>query len=418
MEKLVERSCGLDVHRDTVSACVRVPGQDAKKQEIVQTFGTMTEELLALRDWLKAHEVTHVAMESTGVFWKPVYHLLENDFTVLLVNAAHIKNVPGRKTDVKDCAWIAELLEHGLLSGSFVPPEPIRDLRDLTRHRKALVQERARGVQRLHKLLQDAGIKLSSVATNIMGVSGRAMLEAMLEDSKNPTAAKDATALADLAKGRLRAKLPALRKALEGRFRRHHGFMTSEILSHVDYLDEALERLTKEIDEVIRPFVEEVTRLITIPGVERKTAEVIVAEIGVDMKQFPSAQHLASWAGLCPGNNESAGKHRSGKTRKGDRWLRTALVEAAQAVTRSRNTYLSAHYQRIARRQGHRKAIVAVAHSILVMSYHMMSRKTSYHELGRDFFERKNQESIKRRCIRQLERLGLNVVVTEKEAAA
>ena len=280
------------------------------------------------------------------------------------------------------------------------------------------MQERSRGVQRLHKLLQDAGIKLSSVATNIMGVSGRAMIDAMLEASEHPTASQDATALADLAKGRLRAKLPALRKALEGRFRKHHGFMVGEILSHVDYLDEALERLTKEIDEVIRPFEEEVTRLTTIPGVERKTAAVIVAEIGVDMKQFPTAQHLASWAGLCPGNNESAGKHRSGKTRKGDRWLRTALVEAGLAAMRSRKTYLSAHDQRIARRRGHRKAIVAVAHSILVMSYHMMSRKASYHELGRDFFEQKDQEAIKRRCIRQLERLGLNVVVTEKEAAA
>lgn len=412
MEKLVERACGLDVHRDTVAACVHVPGPGSTRQEIIQTFRTMTADLLALRDWLAAHQVTHVAMESTGVFWKPVYYILEEDFTVLLVNPAHMKNVPGRKTDVKDCAWIAQLLEHGLLRGSFIPPQPIRELRDLTRHRKVLVQERARGAQRLHKVLQDAGIKLSSVATDIMGVSGRAMIEALLERNQ------DAEALAELARGRLRAKLPALRKALVGRFREHHGFLVAEILAHVDYLDESLVRITARIEEAIRPFVEEVDRLMTIPGVDRKTAEVIVAEIGVDMKRFPTPQHLASWAGLCPGNNESAGKHKSGRTRKGDRWLRTGLVQAALGAMRSRDTYLSAHYRRVARRRGHGKAIIAVAHSILVIAHHLISRKTTYKDLGPDFFTHRDKAAIERRCIRQLERLGLTVTVTPKEKVA
>lgn len=412
MEKLVERVCGLDVHRDTVAACMRVPVPGATRQEIIETFGTMTADLLALRDWLAAHGVTHVAMESTGVFWKPVYYVLEEGFTVLLVNAAHIKNVPGRKTDVKDCAWIAQLLEHGLLKGSFIPPQPIRNLRDLTRHRKVLVQERAREVQRLHKVLQDAGIKLSSVATDIMGVSGRAMIEALLEKTT------DAVALADLARGKLRAKLPALRKALEGRLREHQVFLVSEILAHVDYLDESLNRITARIEEAVRPFVEEVKRLMTIPGVQRKTAEVIVSEIGVDMKAFPTAKHLASWVGLCPGNNESAGKHKSGKTRKGDRWLRTALVEAALAAVRSRDTYLCAQYRRVVRRRGHKKAVVTVAHTLVVIAYHLISRKTTYQELGQDYFERRDRSAIERRCIRQLERLGLVVTVTPKEKVA
>jgi len=388
VEKLVDRVCGLDVHRDTVAACVRVPGPGSTRQEIIETFGTMTPDLLALRDWLKTHGVTHVAMESTGVFWKPVYYLLEEDFTVLLVNAAHIKNVPGRKTDVKDCAWIAQLLEHGLLKGSFIPPQPIRDLRDLTRHRKVLIQERAREVQRLHKVLQDAGIKLSSVATDILGVSGRAMIEALVGHTTDPTV------LADLARGRLRAKLPALRKALAGRFREHHGFMASEILAHVDYLDESLGRITARIEELLRPFAPEVERLMTIPGVDRKSAEVIVSEIGVDLKAFPSAKHLASWAGLCPGNNQSAGKHKSGKTRKGDRWLRTSLVEAALGALRTRDTYLSAQYARVVRRRGHRKAVIAVAHTLLVIAYHLISRKTTYQELGHDYFERRDKAAV------------------------
>lgn len=412
MEQMLERVAGFDVHRDTVAACVRVPGPGSTRQKVVKTFGTMTADLLALRDWLGSQGVTHVAMESTGVFWKPVYYLLEEAFTVVLVNAAHMKNVPGRKTDVKDCEWIAELLEHGLLRASFVPPQPIRDLRDLTRHRTVLTQERSREVQRLHKVLQDAGVKLSSVATNIMGVSGRAMIEALIHGTK------DAEVLADLARGRLKAKLPELRKALEGRFRGHHAFLAIQILAHIDYLEEAIAQGSQQIEEEMRPFAAEAERLQTIAGVGRKTAEIIVAEIGVNMKQFPSARHLASWAGMCPGNNESAGKHKSGKTRKANEWLRSALVEAALAAIRTRDSYFSAQYARVMRRRGHKKAVIAVGHSILVIAYHIISRGKPYAELGAKFFEERHREAIQRRCQQQLERLGFQVTLSKKQEVA
>ena len=297
MEQLVERCAGLDVHKDTVAVCVRLSDEGGKTVQEIQTFGTTTPDLLALRDWLESLGVAQVAMESTGVYWKPVYYLLEEEFSVLLVNAAHIKNVPGRKTDVADCAWIAQLLEHGLLRGSFVPDKPIRDLRDLTRHRKILIQERAREANRLHKVLQDSGIKLSSVATNILGVSGRAMIEALVNGSTDPAA------LSDLAKGKLKKKLPALQKALVGRFRSHHAFLVSRILAHLDYLEDEIEAFSQKIEEEMLPFDEAVALLDTIPGVKRRTAEVLIAENGLDMSRFPSAGHLASWAGLCPGNN-------------------------------------------------------------------------------------------------------------------
>ena len=367
MEQLIERCAGLDVHKDTVAVCVHLSGAGGKTVQEIQTFGTMTPDLLALRDWLESLGVTHVAMESTGVYWKPVYYILEEGFTVLLVNAAHIKNVPGRKTDVVDCAWIAQLLEHGLLRGSFVPDKPIRDLRDLTRHRKVLIQERAREANRLHKFLQDAGIKLSSVATDILGVSGRAMIEALVEGKADPVA------LSDLARGKLKKKLPTLQKALTGRFRSHHAFLVSRILAHLDYLEDEIDAFSQRIAEEITPFDEAVALLDTIPGVNRRTAEVLIAEIGPDMGRFPSSGHLASWAGLCPGNNESAGKHKSGKTRKGDRWLRIALTESALAAVRETDSSLSAQYRRIMRHRGHKKAIVAVAHSILCISYHILS---------------------------------------------
>jgi transposase len=412
MEPMTERVAGLDVHRDTVVATVRIPGEAGGRREETRTFGTMTADLLALRDWLAALGVGQVALESTGVLWKPVYYLLEEDFRVLLVNAAHMKNVPGRKTDVKDSAWIAQLLEHGLLRASFIPPAAIRELRDLTRYRKVLIQERAREAQRLHHVLQDAGIKLSSVASDILGVSGRAMIAALVAGGT------DADALAELAKGRLRVKLPLLRQALRGQFRAHHAFMVGEILALLDYLDEALGRLQQRIDQQVAPFAVAVGLLTTIPGIKAKTAEVLVAEIGVDMRQFPTAAHLASWAGLCPGNNESAGKHHSGKTRQGDRWLRTALVEAALAAIKQRDSYLGAHYRRVLRRRGHFKAIVAVAHSLLVIAYHVLATQTPYTDLGGDFFDRQNAEAIQRRCIRQLERLGLQVTVAPKEVAA
>ena len=405
MEQVNERCAGLDVHKETVAVCVRLSGPEGKTVQEIQTFGTMTPDLLALRDWLESLKVTHVAMESTGVYWKPVYYLLEEDFTVLLVNAAHIKNVPGRKTDVADCAWIAQLLEHGLLRGSFVPEKPIRDLRDLTRHRKILIQERTREANRLHKVLQDSGIKLSSVATDILGVSGRAMIEALVDGKADPIA------LAELAKGKLKKKLPDLQKALTGRFRSHHAFLVSRILAHLDYLEDEIEAFSQKIGETIAPFDEAVALLDTIPGVNRRTAEVLIAEIGPDMSRFPSAGHLASWAGLCPGNNESAGKHKSGKTRKGDRWLRIALTESALAAIRETDSSLSAQYRRIMRHRGHKKAIVAVAHSILCISYHMLSRQKPYSELGAAYLEKREKDHAIRRYVKQLERLGQKVIL-------
>jgi transposase len=403
MDQVIERCAGLDVHRDTVAACVRVPGPDGRRVQEIRTFGTTTADLLTLRDWLEAHGVTHVAMESTGVYWKPVYYVLEERFACLLVNAAHLKHVPGRKTDVKDCAWIAQVLEHGLLRGSFVPPAPLRDLREVTRYRTALTQERTRTANRLHKLLQDAGIKLASVASDILGVSGRAMLTALVQGTT------DADVLADLARGRLRAKLPALRQALTGRFRGHHAFLVGQILSHLDYLDEAIVTLSAHVEELVAPFAETLHRLDTIPGISRQTAEVLVAEIGLDMTVFPTPGHLASWAGLCPGQHESAGKHRSGKTRKGNRWLRGMLIQAANAAVMVKTSALAARYRRIMRHRGHKKAIVAVAHAQLVIAYHVLRHQVSYRELGADYYTRQSADHTRRRAVAALERLGYHV---------
>ena len=349
--------------------------------------------------------MTHVAMESTGVYWKPVFYVLEDAFTCLLVNATHIKQVPGRKTDVKDCVWIAQCLECGLLRGSFVPPAPIRELRDLTRHRLVLIQERTRAANRLHKLLQDAGIKLASVATNILGVSGRAMLEALVQGTT------DATVLADLARGRLRKKLPALRQALAGRFRPHHAFLVSQLLAHIDYLEEAIDTVSEEVEARLAPFAEHLPRLDTIPGIDKRTAEVLIAELGVDMSYFPSDRHLVSWAAPCPGNNESAGKHRSGKTRRGNRWLRTALVEAAWAAIRVEGSALGARYPRVMRHRGHKKAVVAVAHAMLRMIYHLLAEGTTYREPGADYYDRRHAERVRRRAIQLLERQGYRVTL-------
>ena len=412
MDRWIERCCGLDVHKQTVAACVRVPGAQGRRTQEVRTFGTTTPDLLALQDWLAAHQVTHVAMESTGVFWKPVYYVLEARFTVLLVNAAHIKQVPGRKTDVRDCQWIAELLEHGLLRGSFVPPPVIRDLRELTRYRRTQIQERTRVANRLHKVLQDANVKLSNVTHHVLGVSGRAMLDALVAGTTDPDV------LADLARGQLRKKLPALRQALTGRFRAHHAFLLGQILAHLDYLEEAIAAVSAHIEEQLRPFAPQVERLMTIPGVQRRTAETILAEIGTDMAVFPTAGHLASWAGMCPGNNESAGKRRSGKTRKGSKWLRTGLIEAANAAARTKATALGARYRRILPHRGHRQAIVAVGRHILEISHHLLRTDRTYQELGPDYFDRRHAERLQRRCIRQLEQLGLQVTITPASAAA
>jgi len=405
MERVIERGAGLDVHRDSVAVCVRGPGPEGARVQYVRTFGTTTVELLALRDWLDTQGVTHVAMESTGVYWKTVYYMLEEHCTCLLVNAAHIKQVPGRKTDMKDCVWIAELLEHGLLRGSFVPPPFIRDLRDLTRYRRVLIEERTRQANRLHKLLQEAGIKLASVASDILGVSGRAMLDALAQGTT------DADLLADLARGKLRRKLPALRQALTGRFRPHHAFVASQILAHLDYLDEALETLTARIGEVLLPFAAVIQRLDTIPGYSTQTAEEIVAELGFDMSVFPTDRHLSSWAGLCPGNNESAGKHRSGRTRKGNRWVRQTLVRAAHAARYSKDTALAARYRRIARHRGEKKALVAVAHALLVTAYHVIKEQTTYRELGFDYNDRRDADRARRRALAVLHEQGYRVTL-------
>jgi len=405
MDRQLERCCGLDVHKGTIAACVRIGGRSGAATQHVQTFGTTTADLLVLRDWLVAHAVTHVAMESTGVYWKPVFYALESDFTCLLVNAAHIKQVPGRKTDVRDCVWIAQLLEHGLLRGSFVPPAPIREIRDLTRYRKALIQDRTRVANRLHKALEDAGVKLATVASDILGVSGRAMLHALAEGTTDPAV------LADLARGRLRGKLPALRAALAGRFRAHHAFVVGQLLAHLDYLDEAIAALSTELESRLAPFSEQLTRLDSIPGINRRTAEVIIAEIGVDMSPFPSAAHLASWAALCPGNNESAGKHKSGKTRKGNRWLRTALIEAAAGASRAKNSALQARFRRVLRQRGPKKATVALAHALLRIAYHVLADGTTYRELGGDYYDRQHTRRVTRRAIQLLERQGYRITL-------
>src|SRR5437870_7079545 len=412
MERLIERVCGLDVHKQTVAACVRVPASKGAREQHVRTFGTTVAELLALRDWLEAHEVTHVAMESTGVYWKPIYYVLEERFTCLLVNAAHVKQVPGRKTDVLDCAWIAQLLEHGLLRGSFVPPAPIRELRDLTRYRKSQIQERVREVNRLHKVLEDAGVKLAVVASDVLGVSGRAMLEALLKGTTDPKL------LAELSRGKMRKKIPELRRALQGRFGSHHRFLVGRILAHLDYLDEAIEECGHQIKELLHPFAQVVERLKTIPGVQQRTAEVIVSEIGVDMSRFPTAGHLASCSGMCPCNNESAGKRKSGKTRKGNKWLRMAMIEAGQAAARTTDTALSARHRRIMRHRGYQRAVVAVGHEILVIAHTLIARGTTYQELGPGYFDRRQPERTIRRCVRTLERLGHKVTLEPSATAA
>jgi transposase len=415
MERLFERCAGLDIHKDTVVACVRVPGVDGKRDQETRTFGTTTEQLLVLLDWLRSWGVTLVGMESTGIYWRPVYYLLEDHMECWLLNAQHLRNVPGRKTDVKDAEWICQLVEHGLVRSSFVPPREIRELRDLVRYRKAQIEERTREVQRLEKTLQDAGIKLSSVASKVLGVSSRLMLDAMISGTHDPEV------LAQLAKGQLRNKLPALREALEGRFTGHHALIVGRQLAHIDFLDEAIAELSQQVDEVIAPFANKVALLDTIPGVDKRTAELLIAEIGADMSVFPTHRHLASWAGICPGQNESAGKSRSGKTRKGSKWLRAGLTEAAKASSRTKGTYLSAQYQRLRGRRGHQKATIATAHSILVAAWHILSREVPYADLGDDYFIRRQAEHAERyrnRLIHQLEKLGHKVTLEPIPEAA
>jgi transposase len=401
---------GLDVHKKTVVAAIIVPDGQAGLRKEVRTFGTMTVDLLGLSDWLLSFGVTHVAMESTGEYWKPIYNILEENFEVLLVNARHIKQVPGRKTDVMDAEWIADLLRHGLLRSSFIPPVGQRELRELTRHRTNFVRERASVVNRIQKTLESANIKLASVASNVMGVSGRAMLEAIVAGTTN------ATEMAGLAKGRLREKREQLDKALEGRVKPHHRFVLAELLCQVDSLDESIARFDAEIEKYCHPFEEEVELLDTIPGVAQRIAEVIVSEIGSDMSRFPTADHLAAWAGVAPGNNESAGKRYSGTTRHGDRALTVALLQAAHAAARTRNTYLSAQYHRLAGRRGKKRAIVAVAHSILVISYHIIQRKEPYRDLGGDYFDQRRPEATAKRLLIRLQHLGYDISRIEQPA--
>jgi transposase len=406
LRRMLERCAALDVHKKTVMACARIVGPGGELSELTVELATMAADLLALRDWLRELGVTHVAMEATGVYWKPVYYALEDDFELLLVNARHVKNVPGRKTDTNDAQWLCQLLECGLLRASFVPPKPIRALRELTRYRKALIRERAREANRLQKVLEDAGIKLASVATDVLGVSGREMLQALLSGTRDPEV------LAELARGKLRAKLPELQRALAGNFQAHHALIVSQILAHLDYLDETIQTLTEEVERRLVPFAHKAENLCTTPGIAARSSQVILSELGPDMTRFASDRHAASWAAICSGNDESAGKRRSGKTRKGNPYLRAALIECANAAARTKNTYLRAQYEQIKRRRGHKKAIVAVAHSILIASYHILKDDVPYHDLGGDYFARRaDPERIAKRLVAQLERLGHTVTL-------
>lgn len=412
MDVIVERPAALDVHKAQVTACVRVPGKGGERRSEVREFSTMVGGLLVLRDWLKAHGVTQVAMEATSVYWKPVWAVLEDDFELLLVNARHVKNLPGRKTDVKDAEWLCQLLEAGLLRASFVPPKPIRALRQLTRYRKAQIKERQREANRLHKALEDTGIKLDCVASDILGKSGRDMLDALCRGTTDPEV------LADLARGKLRKKLPALREALVGRFEPLHALLVSSILAHLDFLDEQIERLSDAIEEQLRPFAPAVELLRSVDGIETRTAQNILAEIGVDMSVFPTAGHLASWAGQCPGNDQSAGKRRSGRTRKGSKWLNDALKDAAMAAIRTNDSYLQAQYQRLRPRIGHSRALGAVKHSILCACWHMLTTGELYRDLGGDYFRKRDPERQTKRLVAQLERLGHKVTLEALPEAA
>ena len=411
METVFERVGALDVHKAQVTACVRVPGRAGRREPHLAEFATTVRGLMALRDWLAAHGVTHVAMEATGVYWQPVWHILEDDFELTLCNARHVKNVPGRKTDVSDAQWLCQLMEAGLLRGSFVPPKPQRRLRTLTRYRKTQIRERQREANRLHKALEDTGIKLDCVATDILGKSGRAMLDALVAGSTDPEA------LAELARGKLRQKLPALREALEGRFEAHHAIVIGAILTHLDFLDEQIDRLSDAIETELGPTGASAIALASsMTGVARRSAEVMVAEIGTDMRVFASAGHLASWAGRCPGNDQSAGKRRSGRTRKGSKWLAITLEEAALAATRTKGSYLQAQYQRLRPRIGHGRALGAVKHSMLVAYWHMFTTGETYRDLGGDYFARRDPERATKRLVAKLQALGHTVDLTPAAA--
>ncbi len=436
MEQIYQRCCGIDIHKKILVACLIVLTADGHKHKEMRTFRTVTQELLQLLDWLQANNCTHVAMEATGVYWKPLFNLLEGHVQLLVVNAQHIKAVPGRKTDVRDAEWIADLLQHGLLKASFIPPAAQRDLRELTRYRTTLVEERARIVNRLQKTLEDTNLKLGDVVTDILGKSARAILDALLAGQTDPVT------LADLARGRLKAKRAELEQALVGTLKPHHRFMLREQLAHIDSLDEAIVRVGAEIAVHMRPleqaeqretcaddavpenqkqaltWAQAIVLLCSIPGISQRAAEGILAEIGIEMNRFPSAKHLASWAGMSPGNRESAGKRLSGKTNKGSPWLRKLLVEAAHAAAHTKNTYLAAQYRRIAARRGAKKAMIAVGHTILVMIFHILNTQKGYEDLGGNSFDEHDRQATEQRLVRRLQKLGYEVELKVAAPAA
>lgn len=439
MEILYERCAGVDVHKKNVKTCFTCPGEGGKRKKETRTYPTMTQNLLQMRDWLKEQGCTHIAMEATGVYWKPIYNLLEGDFEILVVNAHHIKTVPGRKTDVKDAEWIAELLSHGLLTSSFIPSAPQRELRDLTRYRTKLVEERTREINRLQKTLEDTNLKLGDVVSDVMGKAAQMILHAVVDGETDPVR------LAALAVGRVRASQEALERALTGKVTAHHRFMLGEHLTQIEHLDEAIGRVSEEIARRFTPpepptedgneepdslsqtarathepppssgkpaplsWQQAVEIIDRITGISERLAQGLLAEIGINMDQFPSAKHLASWVGMCPGNHESAGKRLSGKTRKGNPYARQLLIQAAHAASHSKNTYLAAQYHRIASRRGPKKAAVAVGHSILVIIYYLLRDQGVYQDLGGNYFNEHDQQMIQKQLVRRLERMGYQV---------
>ncbi len=403
MQVIYPCCCGLDIHKKFVGACLLTTSADGQVRKEVRTFSAMTDDLLALLDWLTANGCTHVAMERTSSSWRPVYNLLEGQLALVVANAYHVKAVPGRKTDVKDSEWLADLLRHGLIRGSFIPSPEQRHLRDRTRYRSHLVEERARLTNRLQAVLEDANVKLAAVVTDVRGVSARAILEALLAGETDPTL------LAELARGRLRTKREQLARAVVGRFSAHHAFLLTEHLSHLDYLEEAMARVSTEIAQRLRENLAAVELLDTVPGISARSAEVLLAELGTDLSRFPDAKHLASWAGMCPGNAESGGKRLSGKTRKGNQALRQVLIQIAHVASKTKDTYLAAQYRRIAARRGKKRALVAVGHTVLVIIYHILTRRQPYHELGVAYFDQLERQRVEQRLVRRLERLGYTV---------
>jgi transposase len=414
METLFQCVSGLDIHKKTIVVCIRRVSPTGSVEEQVRTFGTMTRDLLGLRDWISEEGVTHVAMESTGVYWQPIWNILEGSCQLLLVNARELKQVPGRKSDVKDCQWIAQLLACGLLRSSRVPDGAQRQLRDLTRHRAQLVSERTRVANRIHKLLEEANIKLASVASDILGKSGRQILAALRDGERNPQK------LAGLALGKLKKKTPQLELSLEGHFTEHHTFMLEQLVDHLDHVETQIARFDQRIEAALRPLLPEATfqRLDQVPGFDRRTIENVIVETGTDMTGFPTAAHFSSWTGICPGNEESAGKRKKSRITKGNRWLRRALSEAAWAASRTKNTYFRAQYHRLAARRGKKRAIVAVSHSLLVAIYHMLKNNTDYQDLGPDYFDTREPARLRTYLVKRLEALGYNVTVEPKTSGA